>query len=116
MAAEASDCDYCNSYIQQDYVSEDMNRDFVLEMIQNILYENSNGEKQYKKWEGKIPQIPQDLFTYAPDELDESGELGEYDGSGSGKKSVHANLKENNKKGLGVFIGAVVKKEGEWLK
>lgn len=82
MAGQASDCDYCNSYIPQDYAPDDMDSSSVLEILQNVLYENANGEKQYNKWNKNIPHIPQELFTYAPDEEQDE----EYD-EGYGKKN-----------------------------
>ena len=80
MAAQASDCNYCSSYIPQAFAPPDMGRSNVLEILHNVLSENSQSRNQLKKWKAHIPHIPSDLFTYEEESSDE-GEGRKYRGT-----------------------------------
>ena len=78
MAAQARECDYCNSHIPQDFAPPDMDKDEVISILHNVLRENSRGKKQFRTWAANMPFVPSEIFTY---------EASSSDDDGSGRKS-----------------------------
>lgn len=71
MAAQSSDCDYCSSYIEQDYAPQDMNKSSVIRILQNVLWDNTQTWKQYNELKSNMPYVPSELFMY------NDGDMGE---------------------------------------
>ena len=64
MAGQEGDCDYCSSYIPQDYAPDDMNRSSVISILHHVLRENSQNRRQFNEWKSHMPYVPSDIFTY----------------------------------------------------
>lgn len=87
MAAQASNCDYCNSYIPQDYAPNDMNRGSVIKILQHVLWQTSNGEREFNNRKDKMPFVPSGVFTYEETEMD----------YGAGRKNKHTRKHKKKK-------------------
>lgn len=64
MAGQEGNCDYCSSYIPQDYAPDDMTRASVISILHHVLRENSQSRRQFNEWKSHMPYVPSDIFTY----------------------------------------------------